>query len=624
MKHVFGKKFILSSAGIILIFAAIVLVNVIAQNIYMRADLTEDNLYTLSQGTKNMLHDLPEHVTLKFFYSSSLENIPPHIETYAQRVQDLLDEYRTYGGDDLTIEEFNPTPDSDAQEWAQKYGIQGSPLNPMDPDTMLYFGIVAESLDNTAALPFLEPQREPYLEYDLSRMIYDITHPEKKTVGIISSLPVTGSWPMPRNYPQQPEEQKDPWVFVQELKKTFAVQNIPTNAPTIPGNIDLLLIIHPKDLAEQTLFAIDQFILNGGHTITFVDPFCNVDINNTMGFPMPGSSSLNSLFSAYGFTIPEDEVVADMDFATDVRVTPTRAERSPIWISGGTDLCNQDAIACAGLNTILFPVTGYVTTNENADNLEIVPYFTSSPNVMTLSSYAAQQGAQQLRSSFTPLNHSLTLAAHIRGAFSTAFPNGPPDSVTQTNTFKTKATKPVSLIVAADVDMLANEFNFQEVNFFGMKGYQPFNNNIDFVLNALDQLSGDDNLISLRSRATFRRPFTVVEELERDAQKKWLDHEKELSAKLQTVQQRIQQLEAQKDESQRLIINEQQQKEIEKFRQEQFDIARKLKDVRKKLRSEIDALGMKLAFYNIALVPIIIALFGIILALIKNYRSNAS
>lgn len=621
MTHIFGKKLVLSSLGIGLVILAVVLANIIAQHLFFRIDLTQERLYTLSDGTKNMLRALPEHVTLKLFYTDSVEGVPPHIATYAQRVQDLLQEYNAHGGADLIIDIFDPAPDSDAQEWAQKYGLHGSLLNPMDPDSLFYFGLVAESLDHVEAIPFLDPQRESFLEYDISRMIYSVTHPERKTVGIFSSLPVTGSPQMPIMLQQQ--QQHAPWIFVKELEKTFDVESIPTNTTTIAENIDILLIIHPKNLSDETLFAIDQFILRGGNTIAFVDPCSFTDIDADMGFPMPGSSSLNRLFEAYGFTVPENEVVVDLDRATTIATGPNRAECSPVWLSGGKEMVNTDEIMTAGLSSLLLPVAGHIVTNDAASPT-LTPLFLSSPNVMTVPPFAAQQSAEQLRAGFSALDTPLILAAHIRDTFATAFPDGPPPSVTHTDDVRTQATRPVSLIVVADVDMLADQFTVQEVNFFGMRGHQPFNNNTHFLMNAINQLSGDENLISLRSRATFRRPFHVVEELERDAQRRWLDHERELAAELQAVQQRLQQLAMQQDESQRLILTPEQQEQIEAFRQRQHEVSRNLRDVRRKLRAEIDALGMRLAFYNIALIPLLVALCGISLALYKNYKGNAS
>ena len=620
MNRFFSRNFLSSVVAVIALFIIIVFINFLSGKFYSRADITEDNLYTLSDGTLNMIKNLPEDVALKFFYSADLPNLPPALKNYAARVKDLLDEYVNNSDGNIQLEEFNPKPDSDAEEWAQKYGVAGSPLNPLDYENKFFFGVVAEAVDKHAAIPFLDPQREKFLEYDLSYLIFQVTHPEKKTVGIISSLPVTGTEAQPFVMGAQSRPKPSPpWVFVQELKKTFDVVEIETNAVALPKKLNLLLVIHPKDLAEETKFAIDQFVLNGGKAVFFVDPFCNVDTSSgPMGMSFPGSSELNDLFNAWGFDVPDKKIVVDMEHPTTVSIGRGRAEKSPAWITADVSMFNPDDIMCAELDRLLFPVAGFIKKLEKS-NCEITPLVRTSKKAMKTDAFAAMRGNEEIVNNFVSENKQFTLAAKISGAFNSAFTNGAPKNVATTNLLKT-AVGSNTVVVIADVDLLADQFNFQELNIFGFTAHRPFNNNIDFVLNGADQLCGDDNLISIRSRAKFDRPFTVVDELERRAQQKWLDHEKELSAELQRVQQALNEMQMKKDKSQRFIISEEQQKKIQEFKQKQIEIAKQLKNVRKNLRKDIEDLGFRLKFYNMALVPILVCFFGIGLALYRRYK----
>ena len=620
MKHLLTRKFFSSITAVIALFVIIVIVNLIAGKFYSRADITENHLYTLSQGTINMIKNLPDDVTLKFFYSKNFKDLPPAFKNYAARVNDLLEEYVNNSDGNIKLEKFDPTPDSDAEEWAQKYGVKGSAVNPLDFDNKFYFGIVAEAVDNHAVIPLLDPQREKYLEYDLSYLIYQVTHPEKKSIAVISSLPVTGTEGQPfvlggkNSSPPSP-----PWVFVQELKKTFNVINVATNATELPDNINLLLVIHPKNLSEEIKFAIDQFVLNGGKAIFFVDPFCNVDTKiMSMGINIPESSDLNDLFIPWGFEVPDKKIVVDMYHPTTVSFGSGRAEKSPTWITADPSMFNPDEIMCAQLDRLLFPVAGHIVKSKNS-KCDIVPLIHTSENSMTADAFSAMRGNDQIVKNFKSQNKKMTLAAKISGTFKSAFTNGAPKGSAVTNVI-TVSKSTSAIVVIADVDMLADQFNFQELNIFGFTAHRPFNNNIDFVLNGADQLCGDDNLISIRSRSKFDRPFTVVDQLERQAQQKWLDHEKELSAELQRVQQALNSMQMKKDESQKFIISEEQQKKIDEFRQKQIQIAKQLKQVRKNLRKDIDNLGLKLKFYNMALVPLLVCLFGIGIAIYKHYK----
>ena len=621
MNHIFSKKFMSSLVGVLALLVILVIINVIAAKVYFRADVTEDKIYSLSRGTRAMLTNLTEDVTLKFFYSSSLSDLPPGIKLYANRVKDLLKEYQNNGGGSITVEYYDPKLDSDEEEWAQKYGVAANPINPMVYDELLYFGLVAESLDQTATLPILDPKRERYLEYDVSQLIYRVLHPEKKTIGVISSLEVTGS--QGPAYMMSPQKKKDPWVIIQELKKIYTVINISTNVAVIENDIDILLVIHPKNSSSSLQYAIDQYVMNGGKTVFFVDPFCTVDQTASgMGYPVPGSSDLNQLFNAWGLTVPKEMIVADLDNSTTIAVGQNRAEKSPIWITASGDMFNQNEISSADLGTMILPVIGHIEAETN-DAISIVTLVDSSTNAMAMSTYAARTSAASIKRQFVSAGKKFNFAVKAQGTFTTAFPNGQPGT---TNTVdQVKATSsPNTCVIVADVDMLADQFNIQQMNVLGMRTFQRFNNNHDFVFNVIDQLVGDENLISIRSRANTERPFTVVQELERRAQDKYLVKEKELAAKYDQARQRLAELQAQKDESQKLIVTDQQRQEIEQWQNQRIEISRELKEVRKNLTRDKESLGVRLKVYNIVLMPVIVCLFGIGLAIYRHYKVKRS
>jgi ABC-type uncharacterized transport system involved in gliding motility auxiliary subunit len=311
-----------------------------------------------------------------------------------------------------------------------------------------------------------------------------------------------------------------------------------------------------------------------------------------------------------------------MDNATPVSIGRGRAERSPVWISISEENLNQDDPVSADLNLMVFPVAGYITDVPGVTN-EIVPLVQSSANSSDVDAFAAQYGAEQIRQDFTPGMEPMTLAARVSGQFNSAFPDGPPAEGGPTNSLE-HSVDTSTIIIVADVDVLADQFNYRNVNFLGVVARQQFNNNSDFALNAIDQMGGDNNLIAIRSRKKFQRPFTVVEDLEREAQDRWQAKERELSQELQTVRQKLNELQAQKDESQRYVLSDEQRQQIELFRERQAEVSRELKEVQKNLSKDIDRLGYRLQFYNMALVPLGVCVFGLSFAFYRQAKVKRS
>jgi len=623
MTHILTKRIFSSMVGILALAGILVMANVLAKMFYVRNDITADKMFSLSPGTLNLLKELPEDVTIRFYYSASMPSQNPFIRQYADRVKDLLREYENNSHGGLKVETFDPKPYSDEEEWAQKLGVAGNPLNPREPDQVFYFGLVVEALDRHQVIPVLAPDREQFLEYDLSRMIFQVIHPEKKTIGVISTLPVLGSEPPPMMMMMRQQQQAEqPWIFVNELRKTYNVCPVSTNDPVSLTGIDLLMVIHPRGLPESTLFAIDQYVLRGGRLLVFTDPACFVDnAGAAYGIPMPGNSNLNRLLAAWGAVMTENKVVFDLDNPTTVGNGRGGAEENFAWVSLSGSMFNQDEIISAPLNSMILPGAGSMKPAPGVTNT-MVPLLLSSKNALEQDAMGAVAGRQTLMKNSEPLGVRLPMAVKLTGKFTTAFPAGLPEG--PTGDVLKVSSAPNTVIIICDADMLANQFNFREINLFGQKLYQPFNNNIDFVMNAVDQLCGDNNLISLRSRAKFERPFTVVKELEQQAQKQWLSHENELVGKLQAVRTKLNELQAKKDESQRFIMSVEQKQQIEEFQKQQADITRKLREVMRNQRQGIEDLGFALKLLNMLVVPVLVCIAGIGLAYYRHYKVSHS
>ncbi len=609
-------------AGILILLAILIAVNVIVSNLRARVDLTEENLYTLSDGTRNVLKQLDRKVTLKLFFSSSDPAVPVQLKSYADQVMDLLQEYRKAAGTKVKIEQYDPRPDSDAEEWAQKYGIQGQQLGLMGP--VIYFGLVVVAGDSEQLLSSLDPRTQQMLEYNLTRTIYRVANPKKPVIGVMSSLPVLGQAP-PMMMPGQRPPQSDPWISFADLRQDYDLREIDPDVDSISDDISSLVLVHPKQLAPQTRFAIDQFVLKGGKLMVFVDPLCIVDLENqpqASPYQQPSTSSdLPELFRAWGVGYNPSDVVADMSAAPRVRGAGNRVEDSLVWLSLGRSHINQDDILTTQLENLLLPFAGSFT-DMTGDDVTFTPLMTASTESGSVNTMAAQFGSDALRRQFRKGGAALPLAVRLTGTFTTAFPEGEPkdpeaedaedpeDASGEEEATSLQSGKS-AIILVADVDMLVDRFCVQEMTFFGMRGHQRINDNLKFLANAIEQVGGSSDLIGIRSRGTFNRPFDRVLALEQQARNEWQTREQELTRSLQETQQQLREMQTQKDSSQRFILSPQQQAAIEQFRQRELEIKQQLKEVRKNLRRDIEMLGIRVKTINIALMPLLVALGGI-------------
>ncbi|AKJ65705.1 Gldg family protein [Kiritimatiella glycovorans] len=609
--------------GVFLVLAIVVALNVVFAPLRLRSDMTAENLYTLSEGTGEILSELPRTVTLKFFFSRSNEDTPVALRQYADRVYDLLQEYRARSGGRIILEKYDPKPDSDAEEWAMRYGLESQSVDPFSP-AGLYFGVVAVSGKQEAVLPFLAPQMEPRLEYHLTRMLYEVTREDQPVLGVLSPLPVMGA---PRN-PYNPQQRGGgPWALVEELRKQVEVRRVETSAETIPEDLDALLLVHPAGLSEKTLYAIDQFVLRGGRLLAFTDPMCLVQ---QMTSPMGGmqamqqgmASNLDRLTGGWGIRSAQG-VVWDPALGSMVGAGQGRAERNNTFLSVRESGFDPEDPATSGLNFMLMPFAGAFDVTPK-DGVEVDRLIESSGDARL------QQGMQAQFGGGRPAGaaETRTLALRVSGSFASAFPDGPPEDpqaageedgngepeeqTQETEAHIDQSDGDAIAVLVGDADMLYDRFCIEEMNFFGQTTSRPLNDNLNFALNLVEQITGSEALIGLRSRGSYDRPFTKVRELERRAEERWKAEEERLQQELRELQGRLRELQRAREDQQEYILSPEQKDEIEKFRTKRFEIQQQLKEVRKNLRRDIEKLGLMLKVINIGAVPLVVAVFGVV------------
>ena len=617
-------------AGLVVVAAIIGAANLILSNLPLRVDMTGEKLYTLSKGSKAVLGKLENDVTLKFYYSSSSAEMPMQLKTYAQQVQNLLKEYELAGNGHVALEAYDPKPDSDAEEWAQRYGVEPQNVTPFGQP--VYFGLVAVCGDREETLPRFSPRTESTLEYDVTRLVTRVGWDEQRPViGVMTSLPgVLGQPPNPMMQMQR-RQQPQGWASFMELKKDYDVREIPTTAESIDEDVKALVVLHAKDLSEKTLFAIDQFVVRGGRLIACVDAFSAMDMisqrqqQNPMMMQMGGQdgpSTLGKLFDAWGVSFDTQKVVADLASATKLNAGNGRAEENPAFLSLGAKNVDKTDLLVSGLTQLVFPFAGAFSFAQK-DGLKFEPLVTTSADSACLvDRQNVQFGMGAMRRELKPDGVRRTLAARLSGTFRTAFPKGPDWKEGSTNAVPKVVAEgdKGSVVLFADSDFLADDFCVQVMNTLFGPIAQPWNDNLVLFSNVIEQYAGREELIGVRSRGPSNRPFAKVDALEAKAMAKWQAKQEEFEKELEETQQRLMSLQKQKTGNERLLLSKEQQEEIAKLRRTQADTRRQLKNVRKELTGDIDRLGLTLKVINICLVPLLVIGFGILRGLKRRRR----
>ncbi len=619
-----------STGGVLVLLAVLIAGNFIFGVLNLRVDLTDGDVYTLSPGTRAVLAKLEAPVRLRYYYTQGSATVPVGLKTFAKRVEDLLGEYKSASGGKVVVEKFNPEPDSDAEESAALDGVDGQLTNTGEK---FYLGLAVSFLDQKAAIPVLAPDRERLLEYDITRAIAQVAAVKKPVVGVLSGLPVMGRSLNPLTK-QQPTE---PWVLVSELKRNFELKEVPLDARRIADEISVLLVIHPRNMPEETEYAIDQFVLRGGKLIAFVDPYAyfdqQPDLQNPFGGNQAGSSTFYRLFKAWGIDVDMGKVVADLTFASGAgpRLLPT-------LLSLNQQALNMDDVVMSQVGTLLVPFGGSFK-GKPAEGLTQTVLAHVSKNSMPVDLIIATLSGEPSTRGFQPSGEELPLAIRLTGKFHTAFPEGRPepfgmprgkkgdDKKSDEKKADAKAEKQLkqsavenSVVLVADADMLADGAAVEVQEVFGQKLIVPRNGNLALAQGLVEQLSGDSALISLRSRASFSRPLTVIQEMEAQAQQQYLGKIKELEDTLIQTQEKLQALQRSRGGAASAILTPEQQAEIENFRKKAIETRRDLKELRKNLRVESDALQFWTKVVNIGLVPLLVALAGLALAIARRRK----
>lgn len=613
-KEKYFKKSLVSGAGLLIFLVVLISLNVLFSRVSLRWDATEEKSYSLSQGTIQIISDLPGKVTIKLFYSASQPKLPIYVKTHAKRVRELLREYEYESNGLIEVLTCDPKPDSNQEEWADIYGIEAKALQTGE---RVYFGLIAYFRDREEVIPFLDYSREELLEYDLTRMIAQLGATKKKTIGILSALPIMGQ-PKAPGMPKVPGASEQSWFFVQELKQNYEVVEVNAATAKIDAKVDMLIVVHPKGLREETLYAIDRFIISGKNAIILVDPVCRADVYGQRARG-GNASTLEKLFSAWGIEMDPAKAVVDLDQPTKVLNRFNVEEESPAWVTVRDKCLNDDDVITSRLEEVFFPWTGVVRKLDNFNsNMEFEPIVTTSNNSALMDAYEVTLGARTIKQDFVSGKEKLAIAVKISGKFPTAYPDGPPEEIKDKLSQKDikamddKNPRASTVLVIADVDLISDDICVIMMRtFFGMARPMPRNDNLSLFANACEVLTGSKALISIRSKGKIKRPFTKVLELRNQAQASLLAEEKALMEKADAARKKLAELEKKKDDNQRFIMSPEQRDEIDSFEEQQKEIERDLKLVRKNLRSDIEALGWFLKFINILLMPIIVAFVGI-------------
>jgi ABC-type uncharacterized transport system involved in gliding motility auxiliary subunit len=639
-KKTYGTTALIALA---LIFVAVTIVSSMTFR-GARLDLTENRLYTIAPGTKRILGSLEEPVNLYFFFSQSASRDVPAIRAYATRVRELLEEMAQRSGGNLHLSVIDPEPFSEEEDRASGFGLTAVPVG--SSGESLYFGLAGtNATDGREVIPFFQPDKEEFLEYDVASLVHRLADPERPVVGLMSALPVDAS------FDPMSGQMREGWTAIAQMRELYEVRTVATDAASIDSDVDLLMIIHPKDLGAQTLYAIDQFVMRGGKLLAFVDPLSEQDTGGEMGgMGAPRSSDLGPLLAAWGVEYDAGKVLGDLGNALSVSMRAGQPPSRHLAVIGlnRDDLAGKDVVT-AGLDSINVMTAGAfaaasksaaqdggdAAAGESDDSIDFEPLLESSDQAALLPAERLSflRDPQSLLDGFEPTGERYAIAARLHGVLTSAFPDGPPPAAPDRDADDASkadspsaadhlaATKePANLILVADSDMLADPLWVRTQNVFGQRFAVAWANNGDFLANALDNLAGSSDLISVRGRQSFFRPFDRVEALRRAADERLRAKEQELDAQLQDTERKLTELEASRGDDASLLLTPEQQTEIERFQQERIRVRKELRDVRRSLDVDIERLGTWLKAVNIALVPALIALIAIAIAAARRRR----
>jgi ABC-type uncharacterized transport system involved in gliding motility auxiliary subunit len=611
--------------AIVLLFVGLVLVNYLASSLPARLDTTAERIYTLSPGTKALLGKIEEPVTVDFYFTKSATGLPIAYKNYATRVEEMLRQYARASRGKLTLNVIDPRPDTPEEEKATAAGIQPQ-LIPTTGE-QIQFGLVAIQADQQKTLSALNPQREQFLEYDLSQLVYSVQQIDKRKLGLLTSLPLQGTSAQEAQMMMMMRQQPKPGQFIAtEWEKTFQIIRIEPTATELPADLDVLAVIHPQNLAPTLQFAVDQFILGGKPVFLAVDPASQHfkrqanPQQQMMGGATPNvSSDLPALLSAYGVTYDPQKVVGDLENATQVQVQGGQIARYPVWLNLRKANFSATSATTGQLNSTIFIESGALTATAGAATT-FTPLVQSGAQSGEVEAMALQFSQPDAIARMIVPSGKKTVAALVTGKFKTAFPNGAPsDPKPETPNPKpetsasalTESKSSSTLFIIADTDWLFDDYSIRKMNFFGQTAAEPINDNLAFAANSLEFLSGSSDLISIRGKGNSLRPFEVVRAMEINANQQYQEKLSALETRLQSVQQKLGELQGKKGEANRLVASPEVTKAIEDFQKQQAAMRGERREIRRALREDIDRLENRLLVLNLLTGPCLIGLFGV-------------
>lgn len=602
-----------------------------------RLDVTEDGLYTLSPGTHATLAKIDEPVEFRFFFSERLGREVPFYASYGRRVRELLVEIAAASGGKVILHEHDPEPFSEDEDRAVSLGVQGIPVD--RGGELAYFGLAGtNSVDDTELIPFFQAEREKLLEYDLAQMIHALSNPEPSVVGVMSSLPIMGDMRA-----QMQGGALVPWAIAKQLKTNFNVINLPESIDTLPAAISVMMVVHPRAMSKRAVYELEQFLFRGGRSMLFIDPKAESDLSLGPDSISTSASGIQALFEKWGIEVPEGKLVGDRSMA--LRINAGSAARPVpadylVWLGVSGDNMTQDDPVTSQLPALNLASTGFII-RESDSPLAMQPLISSSQNSSPI-------GAEEVRGSrpdilglldkFKPDNNAYVIAARLTGDVTTAFSNGPPPRTIKKTEEELasdpdppqlmKSDGPINIILVADSDLLDDRFWLRKQQFFGREVEEQIAGNADFVINALGNLAGSDELLRLRSRGVSQRPFDRVRKLQHQAERRLQDTERELQNKLKETQGKVAELEGVQTVKDAVTgelkvevsLTSKQRSEVEALRREMLTIRKQLRAVQRSLREDVERLETWLQFVNIGLVPIIVSAIAIVLGTVRIAR----
>ena len=618
----------LLTVGALAVLAVLFVTVILLSNTLLRGarlDLTQNHLYTLSQGTKNILSSIEEpiHLTLYFSDKAAADSAQPQAATlrsYAPRVREMLGEMAARAGGKLRVDVIDPLPFSEDEDRATGLGLQPLPWG--QGGTNVFLGLAGtNSTKGKSVMPVLDPDKETFLEYDVAKMIHELSMPKKPAVGLITSLP------MAQGFDAATRQMHQGWAIEQQLEQLFEVRQLTAaSLKSIDKDINVLVVVHPKQLSDDAQYAIDQFVLRGGHLLVFVDPLAETDDagadpnNPQAAMYADKSSDLPKLFKAWGVEYDAKKVVLDVRHALQITMAQGAPPvRHPAILGFNKHDLNPTDITTATLESINVSTAGFFSLAKEAKTT-LTPLIQTSPEAMTVQAERIKflPDPSQLLVGYKPDgNQPLVVAGRLQGRFATAFPERKEEG------HLAEAKESGEIIIVADTDVLTNRLWVQVQAILGQQIQNAFANNGDFIVNAVDNLGGSSDLISIRGRATSQRPFTTVEEMRRAAEESFRGKERELQQQLGDTERKLTELQSSKSKENELILSPEQKAELQKFLDQKVEIRKELRQVRRGLDDRIESLGTRLKLVNIGLMSLLITLFALVFAGWKRRRRHA-